>query len=216
MNERYIKPLILFAATLWAVIIYVNHGTLHPDFLTPLSTVTTAAVYAALAFDRWLWKLPLVRLWVKRPVIDGTWRVSLRSTWKSPETNEHLPPIDGFMVVRQTLSTLSMRLLTKESSSSLIGTEIVCAPDGLYCVSGVYRNEPRLGVRDRSGIHNGAILLQVENDRTTQRMAGHYWTDRTPQTAGEMLLSERISTKFGSFEAAANHYRSRQPVASNS
>ncbi len=213
MNERYIKPLILFAATVWAVTIYVNHGTLHPDFLKPLSTVTTASVYAALAFDRWLWKLPVVRIWVKRPVIEGTWRVVLRSTWKSLETNERLPPIEGFMVVRQTLSTLSMRLLTSESGSSLIGTEIVCAPDGLYCISGVYRNEPRLGVRDRSGIHNGAILLQVENDRMTDRMAGHYWTDRTPQTAGEMVLTERIGPKFGSFEAAANYYKSHRQVS---
>jgi len=32
-------------------------------------------------------------------------------------------PVEGYMVVRQTFSSLSMRLLTEESSSELVGTE---------------------------------------------------------------------------------------------
>ena len=205
MNERYIKPIIFFAATVWMIVLFLSHKTIQPGFLKPLSTVTTASVYAALAFDRWIWKWPLIRIWVKRPVIDGTWRVSIHSNWKDPDMNERVSPIEGFMVVRQTLSTLSMRLLTKESSSALIGTEIVCAPDGLYCVTGVYRNEPRLAVRERSAIHNGALLLQVESDTTNERLSGHYWTDRVPQTSGEMLLFGRITQTFGSYAAAASH-----------
>ena len=31
----------------------------------------------------------------------------------------------------------------------------------LYCISGVYRNEPRLHVRDRSAIHYGAVWLKI-------------------------------------------------------
>ena len=65
------------------------------------------------------------------------------------------------MVVRQTFSTLSMRLMTEESSSELVGTEIICSADGLYCISGVYRNEPRFQVRDRSEMHYGAVWLKV-------------------------------------------------------
>jgi hypothetical protein len=48
-----------------------------------------------------------------------------------------------------------------ESSSELVGTEIVRSADGLYCLSGVYRNEPRFEVRDRSPIHYGAVWLKI-------------------------------------------------------
>ena len=66
---------------------------------------------------------------MKRPVIDGTWKVQLRSNWKDPiAAGATVAPIEGYMVVRQTFSTLSMRLLTAESHSELVGTEIVCRP----------------------------------------------------------------------------------------
>ena len=61
-----------------------------------------------------------------------------------------IPPVEGFVVIRQTFLNLSLRLLTKESSSHLLGTEIGCSVDGLYCVSGVYRNEPRYEDRSHS------------------------------------------------------------------
>src|SRR3954470_8222553 len=64
---------------------------------------------------------------VKRPVIDGTWKLQLRSNWKDPATQNTIPPIEGYMVVRQTFSTLSMRLLTAKSHSEVVGTEIICS-----------------------------------------------------------------------------------------
>src|SRR5207237_90039 len=82
----------------------------------------------------------------------------------------------------------SLRLLTEESSSELVGTEIVCSADGLYCVSGVYRNEPRFQVRDRSEIHYGAVWLRII-DEPVKKVMGHYWTDR--ETAGEVELDNR-------------------------
>jgi SMODS-associating 2TM, beta-strand rich effector domain len=184
-DQGYIKAIILTAATIWAVLLWLNHQTIHPDFLTPLSTVMTITVYLALAFDRWLWKLPFLQGWaVKKPVIQGTWKAIIRSSWIDPETGESKPQLIGFMVIRQTLSTLSMRLLTVESSSFLVGTEIICDHDGLYCVSGVYKNEPRLEFRHRSDIHDGALLLTVSKDQNLLKMEGHYWTPKSKADEG--------------------------------
>jgi hypothetical protein len=207
-DQRYIKAIIFVAATIWAILLYVNHEAIQPGFLGPLSAVTTIVVYLALAFERWLWKLPFLQGWVvKKPVIAGTWKVVIHSNWVDPQTGESKPQFIGFVVIRQTLSTLSMRLLTEESSSFLIGTEIVCDADGLYCVSGVYRNEPRLEFRHRSDIHDGALLLTVTKDSKSLKMEGHYWTDRSPkQTKGSMLLTDRTKQKFQSFSAAKAHY----------
>jgi hypothetical protein len=136
------------------------------------------------------------------PVIDGTWRAELHSNWNDA-AGAPIRPIRGYMVIRQTFLNLSLRLLTEESSSHLVGTEIVCTVDGLYCVSGVYRNEPRYQERGHSPIHYGAVWLQVI-EKPVHMLEGHYWTDRN--TAGELRLTDRHKQKFQDFKAAQSHY----------
>jgi len=204
--QRYIKAIIYTAVLAWTVVLYLNHEAIKSPWLHHLSTVITIVLYAVIAFDLWLWKLPLLHDWfVKRPVIDGTWKVELRSNWKDPATQDTIPPIEGYMVVRQTFSTLSMRLLTAESHSELVGTEIVCSADRQYCVSGVYRNELRFEVRDRSEMHYGAVWLRIITQPTKQ-LIGHYWTDRA--TAGEMELSSHQRKKFQTFDGARAYFDS--------
>jgi|SRR5208337_1023919 len=203
-SERYIKAIIYCTALAWTVILYFNHQAIKSAWLAPLSTAITVVLYAVMAFDLWLWKIPLLHGWfVKQPAIDGTWEVEIRSNRKDPATGTGIPPVQGYMVVRQTFSTLSLRLLTAESSSELVGTEIVCSSDGLYCVSGVYRNEPRFQVRHRSPIHFGAVWLKII-DEDPQKILGHYWTDR--ETAGEMELTNRKGKKFQTFQSAHDYY----------
>src|SRR5437867_3924053 len=114
--QRYIKAIIYTAVFAWTVVLYLNHEAIKAPWLRHLSTVITVVLYVVIAFDLWLWKLPFLHDWfVKRPVIDGTWKVELRSNWKGPSgSGTILSPIEGYMVVRQTFSTLSMRLLTAE------------------------------------------------------------------------------------------------------
>jgi hypothetical protein len=199
--QRYIKAIIYVTVLAWTIMLLVNHEAIQSAWLKPFSTVTTIVLYVVMAFDLWLWKLPFLHNWfVKRPVVDGTWKVEIRSNWIDPVTNQATEPIIAYMVVRQTLSTLSMRLLTVESSSILVGTEIVCSADGLYCISGVYRNEPWFDFRHRSEIHYGGLWLQIAEDDLAKTLTGHYWTDRN--TAGSMKLTNRIGRKVQSFAAA--------------
>ena len=205
----YVKAIIYTAVAVWAIILLVTGQQLTSDLLRPLSTVTSVVVLLAIAFELWLWKLPFLHGWmVKRPVIEGTWRAELRSNWKDPATGAVIPPVEGYVVIRQSLLNLSLRLLTKESSSRLVGTEIVCSVDGLYCVSGVYRNEPRFQDRSHSQIHYGAVWLQVI-DTPVQMLEGHYWTDRN--TAGEMKLTDRRKQKFQDFNSAQSYYGQLPP-----
>jgi hypothetical protein len=202
--ERYIKAIVYGVVLAWTVVLYANHEAINSSWLRPLSAVMTAVLYAVMAFDLWLWRIPFLHSWfVKRPVIDGTWKVEIRSNWKNPATGKDVAPVEGYMVIRQTFSTLSLRLLTAESSSELVGTEIVCSADGLYCVSGVYRNEPRFQVPERSEIHYGAVWLKII-DEPVQKVMGHYWTDR--ETAGEMELGSRHKKRFQTFQSAQAYY----------
>src|ERR1700733_3397013 len=108
-SERYIKAIIYVAVLAWTVVLYVNHQAIRSSWLQPLSTVITVVLYAVMAFDLWLWKIPFLHSWfVKRPVIDGTGRVEIRSNWKNPATGKDVGPVEGYMVIRQTFSTLSL------------------------------------------------------------------------------------------------------------
>jgi len=70
-------------------------------------------------------------------------------------------------------------------------------------VSGVYRNEPRFLVRDRSAIHYGAVWLKVV-ERPSKEIVGHYWTDR--ETGGEIELHDCRNGKFQTFQAAQKYF----------
>jgi hypothetical protein len=200
---RYIKAILYLAVGVWAVVLFFTGQPITSSFFRPVSTVTTIVVLAVMVFELWLWKLPFLHDWlVKRPVIDGTWKAELRSNWKDTD-GIGIVPIEGYVVIRQSLQSLSIRLLTPESSSKLVGTEIVCSVDGLYCVSGVYRNEPRFQVRERSPIHYGAVWLEVI-EAPSKMLKGHYWTDRN--TAGELVLSERQGKTFQDFNSAHAYY----------
>jgi SMODS-associating 2TM, beta-strand rich effector domain len=199
--QAYTKTIIYAAVIVWTIVLVVNRENVSPSFFKPLSTVTTVVVWLAILLDGWLWKSPFLHGWlVKRPVIDGTWKAEIQSNWIDPLTGEKREKVEAFMVVRQTLSTLSMRLLTAESSSVLVGTEIVCSPDGTFCVSGVYRNEPWFKYREGSQIHYGGLWLQIADQRPGERLIGHYWTDRN--TAGTLQMSDRIPQKLQTYEAA--------------
>jgi hypothetical protein len=104
------------------------------------------------------------------------------------------------MVIQQTFSSVSLRLFTAESHSETISARVVRCDDGNWSLAAVYRNTPRLQVRERSPLHHGALLLHVQGG-AVPTLSGQYWTDRLSQ--GEFLLSGRSGVRAYSFEEAA-------------
>jgi hypothetical protein len=204
IEKLHLTTVLLVAAIVWGILLVLDGVVVSVVWLRHLSAVTGVLLILLAAFDLYLWRLPIFRSWfVKRPLLDGTWRAEVRSNWKNPETGSTIDPVIGFMVVRQTFSRLSLRLLTSESQSELLGAEVLRSDDGSYRVIGVYRNEPRLGVRDRSPIHYGGLALQVSGTPPV-RLAGQYWTDR--DTAGEITLSDRRAVHVHDMTSAAELY----------
>lgn len=199
-SKNQLTVLMVLAVATWAVLLWWQGVQTDARWLQPFSMVVTVLMLFLAAFNAWLWKWPVFRGWlVRRPVVEGTWKVLLQTRWKNPETGAVPGPIVGYMAIRQKYDSLSMRLMTAESSSVLLGAEILTEPDGARSIAGIYRNEPIMAVRERSRIHHGALLLQVQGQPPT-RLTGKYWTDR--DTAGDMELSERRPRQFESFDAA--------------
>lgn len=198
LSRLHLSVILLLAAGIWGTMLVLEGVAVSGTWFRPFSTVVGVLLLLLVAFDLWAWRLRILRGWfVPRPDIRGTWRVELESDWRVPTTNDVVAPVSAYLAVRQTFSTLSLRMLTSESLSELVAAEISKASDGTYRLAAVYRNEPKLAVRDRSPIHFGAIVLDVQGD-PVKDLAGHYWTDRG--TRGQLRSLARHAAIASSFE----------------
>jgi hypothetical protein len=168
-----------------------------------LSSVVAIVYTILLVFSKYAWSLMIFRGWlVNRPDLRGSWQVTLKSDWLDPSTKQRATPIEGYAVIRQTLSTLSMRVFTMKSRSVLVAHSIEPEPDGLFNLSAVYRNFPRIEYQGiGSAIHHGALLIDI-HVISPRQLEGHYWTDRG--TRGTIELVHKSSKHYSSFEEAKN------------
>lgn len=171
------------------------------SFVKPFGIVVGVISIVVVLFNKYAWAWPLFRGWyVNRPDLRGTWQVEIRSSWVDPNTGNAVAPIVAYAVVRQTLASLSLRLMTPESRSKLIAHSIEQDEDGLFRLAGIYRNEPRIELQGvRSEIHHGAFSLEVHG-QPVDSLEGHYWTDR--ETKGAMKLHKRQSKFYETYEQA--------------
>jgi hypothetical protein len=200
LSRLHLSALLLVAAALWGGMLVFEGVAVNGTWFRPFSTVVGVLLLLLVVFDIWAWRWRLLHGWfVPRPDLRGTWRVELQSDWKNPATDTGVGPIVAYFVVRQTFSSLSVRMVTAESSSELVAAEINKASDGTYRLAAVYRNEPKLSVRDRSPIHYGAFVLDVQGD-PVKDLVGYYWTDR--KSRGELRTLARHDSIAGSFKEA--------------
>jgi SMODS-associating 2TM, beta-strand rich effector domain len=211
MPNKDLRYLVTIIAAVWAVAMLIGGIGTPAGMWRLFSTVTGSVGVLLLVFETYLWRLPFLHPWlVAVPNLRGVWKTEIRSNWVNPETNQGIAPIKAYMVVRQTYSGVSMRLITKESTSKLMASTILREQDGLYAVIGVYCNEPKHSVRDRSPIHYGSLVLHVVG-QPVSTLGGHYWTDRGTQ--GELYLSKCKNLFPQDFESAAKAFGSETPAA---
>lgn len=203
-TRTQVSAFLALSVTFWVGFLAFSGTPLNWEMLAPFGLVVGAVSAVLLVFDAWAWRLPIFRSWlIKRPVLHGTWKTELQSDWTNPETGEDAPTIHCFMVIRQTASKVSIRLVTPESKSETVSAGIEVCSDGTFELSCTYRNKPKAMYRHRSEVHYGAMLLGIEN-QMPQRLEGEYWTDR--KTTGSVSLSERIAKTPITFDEAMALY----------
>lgn len=199
-GRSQIHVVIGIAVIVWSALLLAQGVALKFDYLRPYSVAVSAAVLALLIFDRWLWRFgPISRL-LKRPMLHGTWRGQLMSSWVDPKTGKQIDPIEAYVAFKQTYSGVSMRLMTKESNSRSLVAALENSDDHVPVLASTYINIPQLLIQGRSRIHHGALLLEVHGN-PTERLIGTYWTDR--DTKGQLNLDTRLPALYSSFEEAA-------------
>lgn len=207
MHSRiHISSFVGLTIVAWLLALWVQgQPVLSLDFIKPFGIVVGLIVGVSTVFVKWAWAWPIFRNWyVNRPDLRGTWKVTLSSDWIDPKTSQGIEPIKGYIVIRQTLTSLSVRLMTSESRSQSIAYSLTKRDDELFCLAVVYRNEPDIELQgSRSEIHHGSFWVEVRG-KGPDELKGHYWTDR--KTRGSLSCFERISENCDSFEIATNEY----------
>lgn len=204
LTRLHISSFIGLTIAIWLIALWVQGmAVLSSDFIKPFGIVVAAITLIVTLFNKYIWSWSIFRGWyVKRPDLRGTWMVELKSSWINPETNQVNPPTLAYVVIRQSLTSLSFRLMTEESRSVLIAHSIEQEEDDLYKLVGVYRNEPKIELQgQRSEIHHGSFSLEIHGSPVFE-MEGHYWTDRG--TKGSMKLIKKIKQLSDTYEQAKN------------
>jgi len=185
---------------IWVGVLQATHTPLAINWeaIKKLPDVVTIFVALSVIFTKWLWRVPIFRGWlVQVPYIQGTWAGDLQSTWVDPKTGQGIPPLKMILVVRQTFSTMSCTLFTKESESFSRAAQIAFEKEsGLVTVSYNYTNRSKADIRHRSPIHDGAAHLRVVT-LPHRTLEGEYWTGRC--TTGTMKLEFRTRDLLEAF-----------------
>lgn len=182
---------------LWIAISLARGESRPTHLLTSLSYVVSGTSIVLVLWERWVWRCRIFRPWLTaRPDVRGTWKGELVSSWPDPETGQQAGPIEVYLVVRQTFSSVDARMFSLESESVSLSASVVNDGPELHNLFIFYRNEPKTLLREASPIHYGGMLLQVRGARV-ERLDGEYWTDRrTKGQATFLKRSKRVSLSF--------------------
>ena len=144
-------------------------------------SITTISVIAFL-FVSFAWKWKVFRGWlVPFPNISGKWKGHLESSYEGASKRI---PIE--LSIRQTFLHIQIKLSTKESKSNSIAAAFNIDDNrNIKQICYTYRNEPKAKIQERSPIHYGSVILDID---ANDKMSGRYWTGR--RTIGDISVSK--------------------------
>jgi hypothetical protein len=179
---------------LWLLLLYIAGETPGIGLAALARVPDVVLVYGVLhlVFTKWLWRRRVFSGWlVPFPDLQGTWKGTLSTTWIDPIRGAAPAPIPVVLAIRQTFSGITASIYTRESTSVSVAASLRIEEDSHEkWMSYLYTNTPRVSVRDRSVVHDGAAVLRVTTSEGLG-LEGEYWTNR--RSSGEMLL-KRVST----------------------
>ena len=188
ISHNQLFVIVAFTIAVFLTLVSVTGGLVHFAWLKEIELTVAIVAFALLAFNSfWRWRWPFLQGWfVRRPHLWGTWSVTLKSDWKDTNTGQVIAPIGATFSIRQSYTSLYVRMASDQSDGELVSANLVRKEDGGFRLVGTYRNEPNIAARATSPIHYGTFLLDVEGSpNSPSGMRGHYWTDRG--TKGEMF-----------------------------
>lgn len=151
-------------------------------------------------YDQYLWKLPVLSHLVTVPNIHGRYKGHLTSSYDGVDNT-----VECRIEINQTASQLHVTGYFKGitgdiTSSNSIVQSIKTGEDGFYHLYFVYDNSGS-NVSGKLPAHKGLNYLKVIRKEGTKKykLSGNYFTDRDPQTKGEISVEFESKVLKGEF-----------------
>jgi len=110
-----------------------------------------------------------------RPNINGTWTGELTSDYKD-ESGKGVPPIDFYIVIRQSFIRIHFTTLTKDFVGiSYAETFSLDKDTGLKSIAYLYRKDT--SQLDDNNLREGATELRLILSKDEKRLEGKYWSN---------------------------------------
>lgn len=198
LSEFRVWSLIAVTGAVWLTLVAASLASGNTDALSVIVDLLPLLLIVAAALEKRGWRAQwLHSRWVSTPVVVGTWRGTLTHYQDGQDATTKTV----YVVVRQTLTTASVRLLSDESVSEQVAGGVYSGESGYPTVAYLYRNRPGIGQRHAtSNVQYGAAQLEILGDPATG-LDGEYWTDR--YTKGSFKFREHSPTLAQTFEEAS-------------
>ncbi|HEV7566377.1 MAG TPA: hypothetical protein VGO31_10495 [Microbacteriaceae bacterium] len=194
MSSKWIRGVILAAAVLATAIVWGTGGGVSIAYIKAFVTASGIVTVVVLLFDAWGWRQPGLRRLTRRPVLHGTWRAHLRTNFAERAGEE----IECYIVVRQTYSRISVRMLFDRSRSASMSGDLVFE-DGACTLYYLFRTEASALHREGNPpARGGAVLAIARKPRMT--LEGDYWTER--DTRGDVRTLGHTSNLYDTYQDA--------------
>jgi hypothetical protein len=173
MTRPLIQALLALAVLTWGAWFLLAGQALATEMLAPFSMTVAIQAAAVAFFEHAGWKWPLLRLLSPRPRLAGTWKMLGESSFNG-DGNGGVTTFEGYYVIRQTFSTVSVRFISANTMSKTRSCQLVADTDGEWSLYGTYLDTPGLG---DAPPHLGAFSLVLSGDPVSA-FNGNYWTAR--------------------------------------
>jgi hypothetical protein len=161
-------------------------STSEPAFVTYVLSGFTYYGLLYVAFDRWLWKLSLLRRLriVSVPALHGTWVGELRSS-----ASEYSKTHRVKLRVHQTWTTIRLTLDSERSFSSSEMASIASISSDEFELRWEYLAEATALLKGEGFNHRGVTMLHFEvRDHLIAEMSGNYYTQHGRDTNGSISV----------------------------
>lgn len=190
--------IISVAGVIWAVLVIVGAASGNGEQLKTIADLVPFLLIAVGVFEKWGWRWWFLPRVIGVPVIHGTWKGELESLWQDPRTGQSPAKKTVYLAVDQTMTTVSVRLMSDESSSEQIAGAVK-RKGGRWLLSSIYVNTPTVDRRRDSRPHHGGLLVDVFGN-PPKSLGGEYWTER--DSNGKIEFNRQSTTIAQSFREA--------------
>lgn len=188
------RPVVLFVLAIMGIVAVwlLSYGlrTAHIGLPWWLPAPSVLGLYGLLyaTFDRWGWRLPLLRKsgLVKVPDLNGIWTGFITSSF-----DVHSTKVAATVVIHQTWTHISLILSTETSESQSSMAALVTHNPRGATLTYEFLNEPKADSVQSMQMHRGVAHLTLTLGVNTQVIEGDYYTGRGRTTVGTLHFEKR-------------------------